>query len=644
MKKQIIFIACTFLLIHTVHAQQRKIERADKKYDKYAFITAIDIYERVANKGYQSAELYKKLGNAYYFNAKYEDAAKWYEQLTAMRNVTIEPEYYFRYAQSLKATKEYTKADGMMDMFNKAKGTDSRAALYTSQQNYLEQIKLQSDRYDIALATLNSTYSDFAPSFYKEGLIFSSARDTGVLTRYKHSWDEQPFLDLYTSSEVNKEQATATPVKLSKNINTRYHESTTTFTKDGQTMYFTRSNYNNKKYGKDAEGINKLKIYKATLHNGNWSNITELPFNSDDFSCAHPTLSTDEKQLYFASDRPGSYGLSDIYSVAIHEDGSYSKPINLGKEINTEGRETFPFMSTSGKLYFASDGHPGLGGLDIFVAEMEKPSSIHNIGSPVNGPKDDFSFIIDEAKSTGYFASNRDGGVGSDDIYFFIETIPLVTQCEQVVTGVITDKNRKTPIPNAQVLVINTKNELLQTVVTDSEGTYKVTIDCTQDHFMRATKETYTPSETLVSASYGTDTLTINFELEKETVTAGIGDDLAQLLQLKPIYFDFDKAKIRKDAEIELEKVVAAMEKYPSIKIDIRAHTDSRANDAYNMRLSEKRAKATIDYLIKQGIGPSRITGRGYGETQLVNECGNGVPCSIEKHQLNRRSEFVIME
>ncbi|NER12297.1 OmpA family protein [Leptobacterium flavescens] len=637
------FLLCSLLGF----SQERQITKADKNYDKYSFIKAIDIYERVAEKGFKSEEIFKKLGNAYYFNADYDNAAKWYGELHKLKDTEIESEYYFRYAQSLKAIKKYSEADAMMQKFRDSKTSDKRAELFSEQPEYLEYIKFQSGRYQIENFPANSEYSDFAPSFYERSLVFSSARDTGTFARFKHSWNDQPFLDLY-GGPLDSDGPVQGIRKFSKELNSKYHESTTAFTKDGRTVYFTRNNSVGRKIKRDSLGVNKLKIYRATIVNGVWRDITELPFNGDDFSTAHPALSPDGRRLFFASDREGSLGQSDLYMVTINVDGTYGEPQNLGSSVNTEGRETFPFVSDRGNLYFASDGHPGLGGLDVFVVRADANSNgqfdVVNIGEPVNSSSDDFTFIINDGTGEGFFASNREGGVGSDDIYRLTEIAPVKNECRQKVKGTVTDRDTSEPLARVEVLVIDEENKIIERSVTDDTGIYIVTLDCTRDHFIRAVKPGYSTQETLVEATFEEEELTINFELEKDEVTADVGDDLAKILDLKPIYFSLNRSRIRDDAKIELAKVIAAMEKYPQLKIDVRSHTDSRASDDYNLRLSERRAKATVDYLVKNGIDLSRITGKGYGETQLVNECGNGVQCSSAQHQLNRRSEFVIIQ
>lgn len=623
----------------------RLVTKANAKYEEYSFRPAIDIYKRVIDRGYTSADLLKKLGNAYYFNADYEEAANTYKRLVKEYPDDVAPEYYFRYAQTLKTLQEYKSSNEVMAMFTNATSDDLRASTYKEERDYLSEIKKNSGRYNVAPFNYNSPYSDFAPTFYKKGLIFSSDRDTGNFARYRHTWNSKDFLDLY---KVNADSASNNlVVKLGDHVNTRLHESTSTTDKNGDVLYFTRNNYKEGKYVKDGKGIVRLKIYRATKNEeGLWSNIEALPFNSDDYSVAHPTLSNDGSTLYFASDMPGSLGESDIFKVQVNDDDSFGEPENLGSTINTEARETFPFITSEDILYFSSDGHPGLGGLDIFAANVSDGRSdgvVMNIGEPVNGRMDDFTFIFDESTRKGYFASNRSEGLGADDIYTFLETKALVLDCRQTVTGTVRDKISNEVLVGATVKVIDEDNNEIMTSITDADGKYTLELDCDQGNFVRAMTEGYIPAEEYLGKSDGTPK-TINFFLERNTVSAGFGDDLAKLLQLSTIYFDFDKYNIRKDSEIEVEKVIAAMEKYPSLKIQVNSHTDSRGKDSYNLWLSQKRAESTVNYMIKKGIAKERLQSEGYGETKLLNNCDDGVSCTEEEHQLNRRSEFIITE
>ncbi|WP_298520049.1 OmpA family protein [uncultured Kordia sp.] len=644
----------TKYLIYTVislfvlvgYAQERKLDKADKKYDSYAFINAIEIYEEVAEEGYKSKELFEKLGNAYYYNADLANASKWYGELFSLGE-EVAPEYYFRYAQALKAEKRYAESDKKMQEFNKLTGNDIRGTKFMNTRNYLDQIAEQSGRFRIENLGVNSPYSDFAPSFYLENnLVFSSARDTGVTKRYKHKWNARPFLDLY-GAEVADNGSLSNVDKFSGKLNTKYHESTTVFTKDGNTMYFTRNNYYKGKYKKDRKGINKLKIFRATRENDRWTNIEELPFNSDLYSVAHPALSVDEKKLYFASDMPGSVGQSDLYVVDINDDGTYGEPKNLGKSINTEARENFPFVSQDNELYFASDGHVGLGGLDIFVMRLDDEEQIiYNVGEPVNSPVDDFSFIINTKTGKGYFASNRDGGQGDDDIYSFLEIKPIQWSCEQEIAGIVKDNKTNEILTGAQVVLFDKDNKELENTYSDDQGTFrfKALLACDEVYFVRASKKDYTPAEVLLPKQEEPGLRSTVLLLEKEEVPFKVGDDLAKILNIPIIYFDFDKSNIRPDAAAELEKVVAVMRKYPTLKIDVRSHTDSRGRDAYNKKLSQRRNKSTRDYIVSRGIDASRLIGAGYGEERLVNQCSNGVKCTEEEHQLNRRSEFIVIE
>ena len=644
MKKIHILYVLVFLMGTSCFAQEKLITKANEKYDEYSFSPAIDIYKKVLDRGYVSADLLKKLGNSYYYNADYEDASKTYKRLVDEYPGEIGPEYYFRYAQTLKTLEEYDASKEVMGKFLEATSDDGRATAYKDEKDYLNDIKRNSGRYNVSPFQYNSPYSEFAPSFYKEGLIFSSDRDTGNFARYRHTWNSKDFLDLYKVNADSISQGTV--IKFGDHVNTRLHESTSTVNKAGDILYFTRNNFKSGKYVKDEKGVIRLKIFKAKMVEGVWSNIEELPFNSNDYSVAHPTLSADEKTLYFASDMPGSLGESDIFRVSINDDGTYGTPENLGPVINTEARETFPFVSSEDVLYFSSDGHPGLGGLDIFatkVANGRLDGNVMNVGEPVNGRMDDFTFIFNEETKKGYFASNRSEGQGADDIYAFLETKSLVIDCEQAISGVVRDKISNEPLIGASVKVINENNDEIMSAITDAEGKYSLLVDCTQGNFVRAMTEGYIPSEEYLGKSDG-EPKTIDFYLERNSISAGFGDDLAKLLQLSTIYFDFNKYNIRKDSEIEVEKVIAAMEKYPSLRIKVNSHTDSRGKDSYNLWLSQKRAEATVDYMIKRGIAKERLDSEGFGETKLINQCANGVKCSDKDHELNRRSEFIILE
>ena len=644
-----LILAVALFSTASLFAQKVQVAKADKKYDKFAYIDAIEIYERVANKGYESADVFQKLGNAYYFNAELDKAAQWYGKLMDLGQ-PVEPEYYFRYSQTLKSLGEYTKANEMLAKFNESKGDDSRAQKYEATKNYLEIIEENSGRYTVENAgAINSKYSDYGSSFLGDQLVFASARDTGGIFSRKHKWTNQSFTNLY-QSKVSGDGNLEKPERFSKSINSKFHESTPVYTRDGQTMYFTRNNYTDGKEGKNSEKIILLKIYKASLVDEKWTNEVELPFNSNEYSVAHPALSPDDKTLYFASDMPGTLGASDLYKVSIDGE-SYGEPENLGPVFNTEARETYPFMSDENELYFASDGQLGLGGLDIFVSKMEEDGTfkeIHNVGAPVNGKSDDFALLIDTQTKYGFFTSNRDGGQGSDDIYKFKENVPLEYNCEQTLAIAVIDQETREVIPNAQVTLLDENMQAIEQVFADENGKYtfdKSKVECDKDYTVRVTGiNGYSSNEKPVHTGKKTGETFVEIPLEKNIKQIGTGTDLAATFGIQNILFDLDKSFIRKDAAAKLAILVEVMNDYPTMKIDVRSHTDSRQTHEYNERLSDRRAKSTIAWIVKKGIAKDRLTGRGYGETQLLNECADGVDCTEEQHQKNRRSEFIILE
>lgn len=637
-------IVVFFLTTMIIYSQKVQESKADQLYDNYAYVDAIKTYERIFEKGYKSKDMLEKLGDSYYFKADLDNAAKWYTELFAFSQ-EVTPEYYYRYAQSLKAIKEYAKADQMLVKFNQKSGNDQRGKLAETHKNYLEVIKKNSGRYDIEDAGINSAFSDYGSAYYKNQLIFATARDTGTIDNKKHSWTGEGFTNLYVAS-VSSSGILSSPEILSKSLNSKYNESTPVFTKDGNTVYFTRNNYLGKK-GKDKDGTTLLKIYKATLENNEWKNLKELPFNSNEYSVAHPALSSDEKTLYFASDMPGSIGQSDLFKVKINQDGSFGTPENLGNTINTEGRETFPFVLAN-ELYFASDGHPGLGGLDVFVSKGFKQGGykeVINVGEPLNSSKDDFGYLINEKTRTGFVTSNREGGHGNDDIYKFVETKKL--SCEQLLSGVVTDKDTKETLANAKLTLFGLQEQQeLRTATTDDKGYYSLLVECGTIYNVRAEKEGYSTKEIPIKIASSSGKTELLFVLERAQCKVVVGDDLGKCFGIKMIYFDLDKFNVRKEAALELAKILDVLEQNPTMKLDIRSHTDCRQTAKYNRTLSDKRAKSTMAWLVKNNINASRLTGLGYGESQLVNNCGceptNESSCTEKEHQANRRSEFII--
>ena len=625
------------------YAQTATVKRGDKQYDKYIYIDATKTYEHVANKGYKSADMFQKLANAYYFNDDLVNANKWYTELFAM-NTELTPEYYYRYSQSLKSVGDYGKADEMMAVFTEKNKEDSRGKIYTENKDYLEVIKSNSGRYTIKDAGINSKYSDYGSAIVNDELVFTTARDTGNFATKIHKWSNQYFTNLY-SAKIISSDSLGTPLKFAKDVKTKFHESTPVFTKDGRTMYFTRNNFNDGKRQRNENRITLLKIYKATYVDDKWDDATEVSFNSNNYNTAHPSLSADEKTLYFASDMPGTLGQSDIYKVKINDDGSFGTPENLGKTINTEGKESFPLITYENDLYFTSNGLPGLGGLDIFVAAMDTLGNFNNpinIGAPVNSTQDDFAFLINTETRKGYFTSNREGGKGSDDIYRFTELNKLV--CKQVLSGIVTDIDTKEVLPNTKLTFFDSQFKVIAEVMSNDKGFYTFEVECGKSYYVRAEKEEYDTLEVKVNISEESGTTNLPIKLKKAKCKVTVGDNIGVCFGIQDIYFDFDKSDITPKAAIELEKILDVLNQYPNMKIDIRSFTDSRGSFKYNEKLSDRRAKSTVTWLIENKVAADRLTSKGYGESQLVNKCSDGVKCTEEEHQANRRSEFIITE
>ncbi|WP_413513569.1 OmpA family protein [Myroides odoratus] len=643
----ILSVALSFSL--SGYSQIKREKKADKSFDRLAYVDAIKVYERIAEKGYVNTSVLQNLADAYYFNGKLVEANKWYTELFEGdyedKNLAdIPSEYYYRYAQTLKSVDEYKKSQQWMDQFATLEQTDSRTDLYTKNRDYLAHIENHSDRYDIKRLDLNTEYSDYGGTMLGNQFVFTSARAMDHQSEKQiHRWTNESYTSLYRS-RVDQDKF-GEPVLFAPDINSKVNDATAVFTQDGSTMYFTRNNSKNS--GKSKQNKNKislLKLYKAVKQSdGKWGLVEELPFNSDNFNTAHPALTPDDQWLYFASDRQGSIGQSDLFRVALHKNGGYGEVENVGKSINTEGRESFPFISSDYQLYFSSDGHLGLGGLDVFVSKIYPNGSfgpVVNIGTPINSSLDDFGFYLDPKQGKGFVSSNRAGGKGSDDIYFLTEK-----RCKQSIEGTVSDKDTNELLAHALVVISDALYQKFDTIYTNNKGYYSSSLlDCGSKYHIKAEKESYNMVEVALDVNREPGVKTVNIGLEKTRKPIGLQDDIGKKLKLQPIYFDFDKSTIRRDAAIELMKVVEVMKEYPSIKIDVRSHTDSRGNETYNRNLSDRRVKATIQWMIEQGIDPSRLTGKGYGESQLLNKCSKGVPCTAEEHQLNRRSEFIILK
>ena len=618
---------------------------ADRDYNDYRYNRAQSAFLQLVrdDADFTDKKVIQSLADTYFFNSQYNQSYTWYRKLISLYPEDIKSIYYLRASISARSNENYSIADRYMQKyFSMVKGTVIED-LYVADLNYLDSIAELRPKYIVETTKINTEQSDFSSAFFgQDKLVFSSTFQASGQRDY--DWTGEPFLDLYIA-DIGDEGQLENTQKIEGDINTAFHESSAVFTKDLKTVYFTRNNYKNGKKRTDRKNTVRLKLLTASVdEDGNWSDVEELPFNNDNYSVAHPALSLDGKKLFFASDMPGTTGESDLWYVDIYKDGSYGDPINLGQKVNTEGRESFPYIASNGNFYFTSDALIGFGGFDVFKAELSDSGIARdpeNMGLPINSAGDDFGFLLQTDTNTGYISSNRDGnrGSASDQIYYF-----KPSKCVVEITGLVRDSNTGNLMPGATVKLLDMGMNIIaeQIVQQDARYSFPEEVECGQAYYLITENGlAYSIAETTFVAPTTSQSISVDMEIEtfsKDCPPYALGC----LLGLNPIYFDLNKYFIRQDAEIELTKVFNAMIRFPELIIRIESHTDSRSPQSYNLRLSQNRATSTRNWLIQRGIAPTRLTAVGYGESQLINRCADGVPCTEAEHQLNRRSMFII--
>lgn len=628
MKKIFTFLLLVAVCSSTMMAQNKDTKKADGYYDRLAYTDAADEYQKLLKKNKGDRYVYERLANSYFFINDTKKAETYYKRVVKGRKV--KPETVYNYAQALKTNGKYADSNEWMKKFAALKPNDTRASEFLKNPDYLPQLLEKKAKFSATNMTgLNSKFSDFGGFMIGKDFYFASARNTN---RKNYDWNDEPFLDLYKATRVG-DAAIKNPNLLSSEVNTKYHEANAAVTQDGKRMYFDRNDYNDGDYEKDEEGINQINLYYAENISGVWKDAQLAPFNSSEFSTGHPALSPDGNTLYFSSDRPGGQGMSDIYEVSILADGTFGNPTPVVGNINTEGTDAFPYVDSNGTMYFASNGHLGLGGLDVFYSEAKNNSfgKVKNMGNVVNSTDDDFAFIFDGTTQEGFVSSNRKGGKGSDDIYKVKQLEPL---CESTATVTVIDANTKKPISGARVDFYDMMENKVGTQTTVSNGTATFDTTCDVAYTSQAVMKDYESASMDVAA--GNDE-NVRVTIELNPIEVIIVEDK---IVLNPIYFDYDKHNIRPQAAFELDKVVAIMKKYPTMIVRADSHTDNRASDKYNLDLSNRRAQSTAQYIISKGISATRISGVGRGENTPRYSCGDG--CTDEQHATNRRSEFTI--
>jgi outer membrane protein OmpA-like peptidoglycan-associated protein len=634
-----------FIGISLSTAAQEKT-RQEKQGDKYAFNYSFDkAIESYNDSKPLSPEGQRKLAESYHNLSLNTEAEAAYAKLINGQQGIL-PEDYFNYAMILKGNGKYNEAAVPMDKFSELKPADLRAKDYAANKNKLPALLKDDGKYKIETLSMNTDADDFGTCFYKNSVVFSSTRASAKMVKRKYNWNGKPFLNMFVS-ELDGIQLKY-PKSFDKSMNGKMHEGPASFSNDNTFMAFTQ----NHSHDKSKDKIVELQISFSSFKDGDWSKPEPFVHNSNDYSVGQPCLSSDGKTMYFTSDMPGGFGGADLYKTTKDDKGTWSKPENLGDKINTEGDEMFPFVEeANGVIFFSSNGRSGLGGLDVFYGSVTSNgfSNVQNAGVPLNTQYDDFAAIVDNKLKKGYFSSNRVNGSGDDDIYAVELLKPL--EIGKRITGFAKNSDGNA-VPKTFITLQDDKGKVLDTLTTKDDAAFTFNVESNKKFKLIGKKTNYVDgdsitdtyrSELIVKADVIMLTRKENVakKVEKET-------DLSKIIELNTIYFDLDKYNIRPDAEVELDKIVAIMNEYPKMTVELGSYTDCRESKAYNQLLSDRRAQSSTDYIKKRITKPLRITGKGFGKTQLVNNCscdGEIVStCAEDEHQKNRRTEFTVVK
>jgi len=617
-----LYIALIFVAISSsLTAQNKDTKAADKLFNRYEYVAAAKEYQKLAESGKGDGYVFKQLADTYYNMFNTANAATWYAKAV---QTPQDAETYFRYAQMLKANGKYEEANKQMNKFASMVPNDLRAKAFKENPNYVPVILDKGENYVVKSLPLSSDKSDFGAVMYDNTLYFTSARNS---SRKNYGWNGEPFLDIYKS--IMSDSGTFSEPTTITELNSKFHDGPVTISADGNTMYFSSDSFREHLFEKDK--VNKLKLgknnlYKATKTGDVWGNIKPLPFNTKDYSLSNPSLSRDGKTLYFSSNMPGSLGGVDIWKVSINGN-EYGKPENLGPKVNTEGNESFPFIADDNTtLYFASSGRQGLGGYDVYQIDLSKGTDAVNMGKPINTEKDDFAFTFNKAKNIGFLSSNRNG---NDDIF---SATPI---CKVDLLVVVTNKKTGEILADAKVAILDEKNNIVDTKMSNSKGEVNYRVLCDKIYSIQASKDGFEGNVFPVAKSKGPSA---RVDAALQPIDVIITPDE---IVLKPIFFEYDKSNITQEGAFELDKLVQVMKNNEKLVIFAKSHTDNRGTDDYNNSLSDRRAQATVQYVISKGIAASRITGKGFGKSELKVQCE---PCTEEQHAQNRRSEFLIVK
>lgn len=623
-KSSLILVTIGILILSSCVNMQ--IRKGDRHYDHLSFKKATVHYEKALKKG-AGIHTERKLAESYAYTNQVEKAHAVY--LNFIDTEAAVPVDYFNFARVKMGVGEPLAAIPYFEKYLQTKSDDIVAQMLLASCKSINERFRDTTLYDLTPIVIDGFENTFAAQEYQNGVVFN-ADEKVILNSKKSTWTGNSYLSLYYM-EKDQEGNWLNPEALKGEINGPFHDGPATFSADGKTVYFTRSNYVGRRLKANENNVSNLKIFKAELVDGKWKNVTPFPYNNDDFSIGHPTLSKDGKTMFFVSDMPGGFGGTDLYRSR-WVDGKWSKPENLGKDVNTDGNEMFPYIHEDGSLYFSSTAHNSMGGLDVFITYEHGDHWAYpeNLNYPINTFADDFAFQLDDNGLNGFVSSSR---AEKDGMYEFEKNAPTFR-----LFGFAHVKGEKTPVEGVTVEITDADTKEVIKMKSGPDGKFMLKLEAEKEYLLLCTKEgCFTRTDNIVtkglkySENFYADFLVEEIVIDKPIV-------------LENIYYDFDRSYIREDAAKELDKLAKLLKDNPSISIEMGSHTDARGSDNYNMVLSSKRALAAVRYLIKKGIDSERLTWKGYGESVPVNECTNGVKCSEEKHQDNRRTEFKVIE
>ena len=612
-----------FVSTISVKAQDSQTAWADKLFKRFEYLDASKEYLKLVGIGIKQNYIYNQLAESYYNMFNTTEAIKWYAlSLTQPQ----EAETYFKYAQMLKASGRYEESNAQMAIFASKNPKDIRAILFNENPNYIPKLLIKQKVFNLLPVTINSQYTDFGPKLANDNtLYFSSSRK---ISKKKTGWKEESYLDVYQATLLDNDSLSA-PTEVEE-INTIWHDGPACVSSDGNTIYFSRDS----REINDFEDVKNIKtkfsqmyLFKATKVNNKWTAAKQLPFNDKSYSISNPSISIDGKTLYFNSNMPGGLGGNDIWKVAVSESDVYGTPVNLGSKVNTEGNEQFPSITDDNVLYFSSDSRQGLGGLDVYFINLSKSEDAQNLGKPVNSEKDDFSFSFNTKRNLGFFSSNREE---SDDLYIAkpLCNVESTIHVTNAVTGVI--------LEGATVSILDDKKNIIETKISDVSGNVDFILECNTEYSLQVAKDGFESGVFSIAKNKG-GKLNVPTPLNPIEVIIKPTE-----IVLNPIYFEFNKSNITQEGAFELDKLVQVMKANDKLVIFAKSHTDNRGSDVYNMNLSERRAKSTVQYVLSKGIVAARISGKGFGETEPKVDCKE--TCTEEEHAQNRRSEFLIVK